>query len=373
MLPRAKAWVHRVMLSSFLSGKKAEIGAECEDTRVMRACLSIMRDTPQGGTPVIDAGECGTVLRFLLPVCAVLYENSVIRMGETLAARPTGPLLRALSEHGTMIRAEGNALLLSGRLCPGGIPFRLPGDISSQFFSGLLFALPLTREGGVIVPDHPPESNLYISLTRHVLSLYGVYSEQLPGGTLCVPGGQTYLPSAPDLPCDLSLAAYFLAANRAGGEVRIAGYRKDPYQADGMAEELLSAIGGTVDVRECPDLFLPLCVSAALNEGAETVFTGVRRLRYKECDRLRSAREMLEALGIACREEEDRFIVRGGRPEGCSVNGYRDHRTVMAAAVLGMFAKGPVTVSSAESTEKSWSGFRKTLEILGIRTEIADE
>ena len=368
-LPRSKAWVHRVMLASFLSGSGAPVCPECDDTRAMRDCLQVLRCTPAGGVPVINAAECGTVLRFLLPVCAALYEKSVIRMGDTLAARPTGALTRALSEHGTAVSREGDRLVLTGRLRPGGKPFRLPGDISSQYFSGLLFALPLIREGGEIIPDTVPESSRYISLTGQVLRLFGVRFEQREDGTFSVPGGQAFAPACPELPCDLSLAAFLLCMNRAGGSVRINGYRKDPYQADSMMEELLCSIGGRIDVRECPDLFLPLCVSAALETGAETVFTGVKRLRYKECDRLRAAREMLEALKIRCTEEEDRFTVLGGRPAGGRVNGFRDHRVVMAAAVLGMFAGAPVTVTDAECTDKSWPGFWKTLNALGICTE----
>ena len=137
-LPRSKAWVHRVMLASFLSGSGAPVCPECDDTRAMRDCLQVLRCTPAGGVPAINAAECGTVLRFLLPVCAALYEKSVIRMGDTLAARPTGALTRALSEHGTAVSREGDRLVLTGRLRPGGKPFRLPGDISSQYFSGLL-------------------------------------------------------------------------------------------------------------------------------------------------------------------------------------------------------------------------------------------
>jgi 5-enolpyruvylshikimate-3-phosphate synthase len=179
-LPFAKTYVHRLLLASFLAGDMADISCECEDTRVMRDCLTALKKTPADRPALLDVKECGTALRFLVPVCAALGRDVTFEMADPLSKRPMEPLLTLLARRGVTVERTENLLRIRGKLRGGSEAFCLPGNISSQFFSGLLFALALLPEGGAVAYYTPLQSADYVELTLSVLRAFGVRVRGIP-------------------------------------------------------------------------------------------------------------------------------------------------------------------------------------------------
>ena len=383
-IPFSKAYVHRLLLASFLSGNEHFANAfpcECEDTRVMRDCLAALKETPRGKEALLDVKECGTALRFLVPVCAALGRDTRFLMSPSLAVRPMEPLLSQLTRRGVKIELEADALRVSGRLRGGSEAFCLPGNISSQFFSGLLFALALLPEGGAAAYYTPLQSADYVKLTCSVLEKCGIGVHTIPDVGWVVDGngnGVFALPEGIRPERDHSLAAMLLAANALGSRAEMPGLHDDPLQADSRMPELIRCVfsgddadTAFADVSGCPDLFPPLCVCAALKKGKTTVFRHTERLRYKESDRLQAMRQLILSLGgrAEADEEKNELTVRGGELHGGTVDSMGDHRIAMSAAVAALSAKGSVTVLGAECVKKSWPEFWQVFRSLGGRAE----
>ncbi|HIR20466.1 MAG TPA: 3-phosphoshikimate 1-carboxyvinyltransferase, partial [Candidatus Pelethomonas intestinigallinarum] len=243
--------------------------------------------------------------------------------------------------------------------------YRLPGNVSSQFFTGLLFVLPLLDGDSTLVPTTPLESRDYLELTRQVQALAGVRS-RWQGDALFIPGGQRYRPFEAAVEADWSQAAFWYAANFLGGEVDILGLDPRSAQGDMAVSEhywrLARPGEAEIDVSSCPDLLPPLAVMAAARNGV-TRFTHAARLRMKESDRLRTTAALLAALGGQVEEGPDFLTVRGGPLTGGTVDSANDHRIAMAAAIAATGCAGPVTVLGAECVAKSyprfWEDYRK--------------
>ncbi len=276
-----------------------------------------------------------------------------------LPDRPQEILLHLLAEHGAAADAGRLPLTLSGGLRGG--RFTLPGDVSSQYVSGLLFALPLLPEGGEICLSTPLQSAGYVEMTLRSLARFGVGVERTATGYL-VPGGQKYRsPGELSPEGDWSNAAFFLAAG-----VEVTGLDRESAQGDRVIERLLPALGGgaVVDLEQIPDLLPILAVAAARARGV-TRFVGGARLRLKESDRIESTASLLRALGVGAETLPDGLTVHGGSFVGGLVDGANDHRIVMAAAVAAVTAKGAVTIRGAEAVAKSYPRFFEDLKSLG--------
>ena len=274
-------------------------------------------------------------------------------------------------------------ILAAGRLESG--RFLLPGDVSSQFFSGLLFALPLLSGPSELRAATPPESAGYIAMTLAALRRFGIVTEPLPDGW-AVPGGQRYRsPGAVRAEGDWSNAAFWLAAGALSRPVTVTGLQAESGQGDRVILEYLRRFGAEVeqnadavtvrpaplrgcslDVRSTPDLAPPLALLAACAAGT-TRITGAARLRYKESDRLASIAAALRALGADVRDLPDGLEIAGGRLTGGTVDACGDHRIAMLAAIAS--ARCDVRLRGAECVEKSDPHFWQTLAGLRSGTE----
>ena len=312
---------------------------------------------------VLDCGESGSTLRFLLPVAAALGAACAFTGSGRLPERPNAVLTEALNAHGACADRDRLPIHLSGRLRGG--EYAIAGDVSSQYITGLLFALPLCREDSAVRLTTPLASASYVDITLDVLARFGVRAGRTAAGW-AIPGGQCYAsPGEIRAEGDWSAAAFWRVANRLGGDVRCAGLRADSAQGDRAIDRLLDRLGGTIDVADTPDLVPALAVAAAVHPGV-TRITGAARLRLKESDRLRAVAGLLRALGGCAAETADGLEIRGvPRLTGGAVDGCNDHRIVMAAAVAATVAEGAVTISDAQAVEKSYPAFFDDFARLG--------
>ena len=343
--------------------------------------------------PLLDCGESGSTLRFLLPVTAALGVSAAFTGRGKLPQRPLSPLYEQLAEHGVQLSPQGTfPLRLRGRMTPGG--YTLAGNVSSQFISGLLLALPLLEGDSDIHITGPLESAPYLHMTGQALAAFGVQALPTQQG-YHVPGGQRFRgPGTLAVEGDWSGAAFWLTAGALSPYgVSCGGLNPASAQGDRAVVELLRAFGATVeradglltaaaagrfagitlDASQIPDLVPVLAVAAAFAEG-DTVIHAIERLRIKESDRVASVLSLLTSLGGRAEATEHDLIIHGrGSLAGGTVNAFGDHRIAMAAAVAGTRAAAPVTISGAEAVRKSYPGFFEVFRSLGGRAELIPE
>ena len=331
-----------------------------------------------------DCGESGSTLRFLLPVAAALGIDTTFCLHGRLAARPLSPLWEELEAHGCALsRPTSDTVRCTGRLT-GGV-FRLAGNISSQFISGLLLALPMTGTDSELVLTTPLESAGYVDMTLDALRRFGVRVECTQNGWR-IPAGARYAScGAAEVEGDWSNAAFWLAAGAlSDGGVAVTGLDLSSAQGDRSILAALSCFGArvarrggtarvtkdrpratTLDVSDFPDLVPPLAAVAALCPGT-TRLTHAGRLRLKESDRLETVSTTLRALGADARAEGDDLVIVGRESLlGGEVDSANDHRIAMMAAVAATRATGDVTIRGAECVSKSYPAFFEDYELLG--------
>lgn len=350
-----------------------------------RAAIGPIRAVPEGELS-LPCGESGAALRFLLPVVGVLGARAVFLREGRLPERPLAPFADALRRQGMTIEEDGAALRVSGRLAAG--DWALPGDISSQFVSALLMALPLLGGDSRLCLTTPLQSAPYVTLTEQTLQRAGIAIGKAESG-YTIPGGQRpVLPASAAVEGDWSNAAFFLAMGALSPEgVSVEGLEPDSAQGDRAVLELLARFGARVerscgtaraargalrgivfDAAQTPDLVPPLAALAALAEG-ETRIVNAGRLRAKESDRLRALAALLGALGADVSELPDGLVIRGKAAlPGGSAESFSDHRLAMAAAVAACGCTGAVTLRGAECVDKSYPRFWDDFASLGGAT-----
>ena len=336
--PASKSHLHRLLIADFLAGDRGRLAddpADPQDILATKRCLRAL-DTDAADV-VLDCGESGSTLRFIAPVAAALGKRATFRKAGRLAARPA-------LEYPT---------LASGR-------HALAGDVSSQFVTGLLFALPLLGGDSQIRFTSPLASRGYVDMTLDVVRGAGVVVEEVAGG-YDIPGGQAYRAQPAVRPeGDWSGAAFWYAADRIGNEIEVRGMNPDSRQPDRRIVDALALVGAApIDVDEFPDSFPALAVAAACTP-ATTVFTGIRRLRLKESDRVAAMADVLRRFGVETAAGEELFVVHGSpaplRPDG-PLTSFGDHRVAMAIAVGATRAAGPVEIDDVACAAKSYPGF----------------
>ena len=309
----------------------------------------------------LDCGESGSTLRFLLPVVCALGMKARLTGRSRLPERPNRALVEALRAHGADIDSDRPPMTAAGPLLGG--MWALPGNVSSQYVTGLLFALPLLPEDSEIVLTTKLESAAYVDMTLQTLARFGIAAEPTGAGWR-VPGGQAYrTPSEVRVEGDWSAAAFWLAANAMGADIRVDGLSDDTAQGDRAIIGLLKQ--ADVDASNVPDL-VPALAAAAAVLPRRTTITGAARLRLKESDRLAAVADMIGRLGGRVEVTGDGLVIDGGRPlHGGMVDGRNDHRIVMAAAILATAADGPVRVTDAQAVSKSYPEFFDHFRALG--------
>lgn len=381
-VPASKSMAHRLLIAAALSDKPTsiEISALNRDIEATMTCLCAIgaKITAIGNrfliepaqafisNPVLDCGESGSTLRFMLPIVAALgIEADFIGRGR-LPERPNRPLTEAMQLHGAKISGDLLPIHIANRIS-GGI-WELPGNISSQYITGLLFALPLLPEDSEIRLSSRLESSSYVEMTLQVLRQFNIQIESSESGWK-IPGRQKYVsPGALSVEGDWSAAAFWLAANAMGAFIRIEGLNDMTAQGDRAIKQFLCQ--PEINVENTPDLAPALAVAAATLP-FKTVITGAGRLRLKESDRLAAIVDMLSSLNCAAHIHEDGLIIEGCSPDssaaisGGRVNGMNDHRIVMAAAILAVRACAPIEITDAQAVEKSYPDFFRDFRALG--------
>ena len=380
--PPSKSMAHRVVLAELLAGKDAfSVPASLsEDIRATVSCAEALRrgrpdgkgaDTEGGADelPALDCGESGSTLRFLIPIALALRGGGVFAGRGRLPERPLQPYWDAFEGKGVSHEPSGNVLTVRGRLTPG--EYRLPGDVSSQFITGLLFALPLLDGASVIRLTTPLASAAYADMTLDVLKQCGVTVRRPAPDVFLIPGGQRYRADNLSVEADWSQAAFWYAANFLGNDVSVRGLNPASVQGDravaGWYRAMEEPEALEIALSGIPDLLPPLAVMAA-RRPSTTRFVHAERLRYKESDRLESVSRLLRAFGVDVRTGSDWMRVNGGIPEGnepLTADGCHDHRIVMAAAVLASVWDAPVTIRGAEAVNKSYPAFFTHYQELG--------
>ena len=313
----------------------------------------------------LDCGESAATLRFLLPVVCALGVNARLKLRGRLPERPLSPLWEELERRGARLsRPERDVIETAGRITGG--DYEIAADVSSQFVSGLLFAL-ACRGGGSIDLQGTVESAGYIDMTRRTLEQFKAETA-LCGSRLSLSCTGLKSPGELEAEGDWSAAAFWAAADALSPGVKCTGLDKSSAQGDKAVTDCIEKIragGAVIDARQIPDLVPVLAVFAAAS-GKGAVFTGAGRLRMKESDRIRTTADMINALGGAARETEDGLIVSGGKVlTGGVVDSARDHRIAMSAAVASIGCTGKVTVLGAECADKSYPAFWDDFESLG--------
>lgn len=383
--PPSKSQAHRVIIGAGLSAGESIIRnvSPSQDITATLSCMEalgasvrwegemevhisgIAKKTEPGK---LFCGESGSTLRFFIPIALAVYGRGEFHGKGRLMERPQEPYFEIFREKGIAFSREDDTLYINGSLTPG--DYKLRGDVSSQFITGLLYALPLLPGDSEIILTTPLESAGYIDMTVDALNRFGVTVTRTAQGFL-VPGNQTYTPADTAVEADYSQAAFFYAAKGMGNPLEITGMNSASKQGDRIIlpyEAKLDRPGEiSLDVRECPDLVPPLAVRAALRDGAVTHITNAARLRIKESDRLRSVTDVLSALGADISEEPEGLTIRGKKtiPGGVTVDSWNDHRIAMMAAISATCCEKPVTVTGAECVRKSYPDFWRDYAMLG--------
>ena len=397
--PASKSQAHRLLICGALGEKPVTLRCDgvSRDIAATAACLNALgaeiavengvirvapiREVPEGLCR-LPCGESGSTLRFLLPVAGALGAETVFLREGRLPERPLAPLDRELTDHGMTIRAEGAALYCSGQLRSG--EYTLPGDVSSQFVSGLLMALPRLEGNSALTVTGKLESAAYVTMTEDALIRSGVFfarADQLYG----IPGGQKLsLPEELTVEGDWSGAAFFLCMGALSSRgVTVRGLGLISSQGDRAVLDILRTMGAEItlpgdgvhvrrgELRGCvidaspvPDLIPALCAVAAAAAG-ETRIVNAARLRLKESDRIKSTAEMIRALGGEAEELPDGLVIRGKAVlRGGTVDPRGDHRIAMAAAVAAGVCRESVVIPGSECAAKSYPRFWEDLDTL---------
>lgn len=400
--PSSKSASHRVMIAAALAGGVSELSniSSSKDIEATAGAMTalganilcddgvytVMGIKTPAEKAVVDCCESGSTLRFIIPIAAALGCECEFRGSGKLPERPITPYIREMGKHGVTITREEGVMpfSMSGKLTGG--EYELEGNISSQFITGLLFALPLCAENSVIRLTLRLESKPYVDMTVDTLKLFGIEIGESEGENgfpiYTVKGGQKYRSANCTVEGDYSQAAFFFAANALGSEVIIDNLNENSVQGDKKILEIIEKIGYnknngklsafTADVSDIPDLVPILAVLGCFTDGTSRI-VGAERLKIKECNRLSAISEAMNNIGGKVKVCGDSLEIepvekfRGGKIEGCN-----DHRIVMASAIASTMAEGEIIITDAEAVQKSYPNFWNDFRSLGGTFEFVE-
>lgn len=388
--PPSKSMAHRLLICGALAGGRSVIRglSDSDDVRATLACLAALGATytktgdtvticgfdprKQHACPDLFCNESGSTLRFLVPLC--LLGGGVRRFvgSRTLFARPLSVYEDICREGGMRFERGEDSLTLEGSLHAG--EYRVAGNISSQFISGLLFTLPLLDGDSTLTVLPPLESASYLDLTLAALATFGIEILRTDERHFYIKGGQTYRPTEATVEGDFSGAAFFEALSLFGADVTVDGLSENSLQGDRAYRDfypLLLRGTPTLPISNCPDLGPILMALAAAKNGA--VLCGTRRLKMKESDRGAAMAKELAKFGCSVSVHEDSIVVYPisfGAPKE-DLDGHNDHRIVMALATLATFTGG--RIRGAEAVKKSMPEYFTLMKSLGVEVQLYAE
>lgn len=398
----SKSDIHRLLILSALCDTETVIEGvtECDDVSATAGCLNSLgarvdiigreaRVTPfkkANCHVTLDCGESGSTLRFLLPVAAAVSESVSFIGSGRLPDRPIGELVNAMKANGAQFSSGKLPLTVSGGLKAG--VYTLPGNVSSQYVSGLLMALAVTEGESEIVLTSDLESASYVKMTLSSLKIFGASACETERGYKIEGKKSLTSPKRILADGDWSNAAFFICAGAISGRTTVSGLDPDSVQGDKKVTDMLKSFGASVkiengavtvfkssmkgtriDLTDTPDM-LPIMAVVASCAESETEFYGAKRLRLKESDRLQTVADMINSLGGKACVLPDGLMVYPSRLKGGEVDGCGDHRIVMAAAIAASVCDGEVVIKGAEAVGKSYPKFFEDYAGLGGAFEV---
>ena len=425
--PPSKSQAHRLIIAAALAEGESVISnvALSQDIEATLNCMKALgaKAVVDGSTVIITGigkkrtpyatcmcgithlhcGESGSTLRFLIPVALAVAGGAFFTGEGRLLARPQKPFADLFREKGIFFAHEAQAITVGGDLRPG--EYALPGNVSSQFITGLLYALPLLDGDSTIRITTKLESVDYVAMTLDALKRFGIQVEHKGWMTYRIPGNQTYQPQKLAVEADWSQAGFWYAAAGIGNEIEVTGMNPKSIQGDkeivnwgrmidgrpmkgGVSVPILGkapqgelpltpvspAHAASIDVSHCPDLVPPAAAWGAMMNGT-LYLKNAARLRIKESDRLAAVTAVLSAMGAKVTEGADNLVIEGqlSLKGGCTVDCCNDHRIAMMAAIAATRCEKPVTLAGAECVKKSYPNFWEDYEMLGgniVRSEV---
>lgn len=411
ILPASKSACHRAIICASLAdgqsvlsnislssdieatiGCMKALGASIESGNesgqlIIHGCQPQNRNQPV----VLDARESGSTLRFLIPVASLSSQPAVFHGSPVLLSRPMGIYADLFLSQNLVFDQSGSEIKVCGPL-QGGL-FQIPGDVSSQFISGLLFASPLMEQGSVIAVLPPFESQSYTDMTVQMMNTFGIdIKRPTPSGfeTAC----QSYKPCDLRVESDYSQMAFFAVLAALSDALSFEGMNPGSLQGDKVILDFIEQAGARVvwngdtvtvepaknpvsikaDLANCPDLGPILCVLAAYLPG-KSVLNHTRRLRIKESDRAMAMEQELKKWGVNIQVFEDSIEIEGKREWKADhtviIDSHNDHRIVMAMTIFGLLAKSPSIIEGAQAVNKSYPDFFKDVEKIGGRAVLS--
>lgn len=381
--PPSKSMAHRMLISGGLAfgGTSIIKGiSQSDDVTATLNCLETLgaKYEKNGDTVTIkgtdvrksipkkalDCHESGSTLRFFLPLCLLNGNGASLTGTKKLLSRPLSVYENICKEQNLTYMQDENSVSVSGKLSAG--EYKIPGNISSQFITGLLFSLPLCENDSTLHIIPPIESRSYLDLTVEALDAFDIKAEWKDEKTLFIKGNQTYHPTNIAVEGDYSNAAFFDALKLFGHDVSVVGLSETSHQGDKVyleCYEQLSKGTPTIHIGDCPDLGPILMAVAAAKNGA--VFTGTKRLKLKESDRGTAMAEELSKFGVSVTVHEDSIVVypMNFHAPTETLYGHNDHRIVMALSTLLSFTGG--SIDGAEAVKKSLPEYFDLMKTIG--------
>lgn len=407
-IPPSKSVSHRAIISAGLARGESEISnvllsqdmiATCEAMESLGAKIRYEEETNhrytlkvQGcddvklNTKEIDCNESGSTLRFIIPILLLQSKGVVVTGKGRLVSRPMAPYYEIFKEKSIafehLTQGQDLPLVMKGQLTPG--TYSLDGSVSSQFITGLLFALPLLSGDSVIEMTSTLESKPYVDITIEVLKSFGITIINEDDQRFYIKGNQSYISCNYRVEGDFSQGAFWLVGGIIGEPIHCKDLNLNSKQGDKVIVEIIQAMGGNlninsedilakntkthgmvIDVSQCPDLVPILGVLGSLSKGTTMIING-ERLRYKESDRLMATADVLNTLGGKVTETSDGLIIEGvEKLTGGRVKSHNDHRIAMAVAIASNVAKGKIVLEGAEAVNKSYPHFWEDFEKMG--------
>ena len=383
--PPSKSMAHRALICAALAKGESRIAgiSDCEDVSATLDCLralgaecKIQNDTvivrgvdlTQSKGTALHCRESGSTMRFMLPLCLLSGNSNTLIGAPSLLRRPMTPYQALCQAHGFYFAQSEKEIIVKGPITAG--KYTLPGNISSQFISGMLFALTQVAGDSILQISPPFESRSYVLLTLQMLALFGADIEWLDDLTLRVHGGKPMKAQEHTVEGDYSNAAFLSALDLLGGEVSVGGLNPASLQGDRVYLEHFQALRegfATISLADCPDLAPILFALAAAGEGGH--FTDTRRLAIKESDRAEVMAQELRKFGTTVKVNENDVTVTPTAFHAPTepLLGHNDHRIVMSLSVLATLTGG--TIQGAEAVAKSFPDFFERISSLGIKIE----
>lgn len=406
ILPPSKSYTHRALIAAALADGVSSISpyypsddtqATCEAITALGASYKLLGNTIQvtGGSfstshQVIHCKESGSTLRFFIPILAALGIPASYDGAGKLPSRPIEPYFTAMQSNGASFSAFSLPFTVLGQLQPGDYP--IAGNISSQFITGLLFALPLLSGDSTITLLEPLESEPYVRMTIHLLSQFGIIIHKTKTGFL-IPGNQTYLPCHYSIEGDVSLAsALAVLGCRGPHPITLSGLSPTSVQGDQVFFSLLNNCGASIkwnqnhlvispgkqlspfrfDITQCPDLAPAVALLGCICKG-HSIISGCGRLKLKESNRLHTITNALTAIGGKLKVTEDSISITGINCFlGGNTDSFGDHRIAMMLSVATAFSAHPITISGAQAVQKSYPTFYQDYHRLGGISHVID-